>query len=102
MLCDDGLAVRSTANGHEALDYLGGVRPDAIVLDFVLPLMDGRTFFRMARDAGVTSPVLLLAATGARKAAAALSADGYLEMPFEPVQLSASVRELLNRNPRVS
>ncbi len=98
-LRDDGLDVRSAANGSEALGSIDGEQPGVIVLDLIMPVMDGRTFFREARNAGVTSPVLILAATGGRKAAAELSADGFLGKPFDPIRLCAAVRELLPSSP---
>ena len=64
VLRDDGLDVRSAANGSEALGSLDGEQPDAIVLDLIMPVMDGKTFVRNARDAGVTSPVLILGGYG--------------------------------------
>ena len=101
VLRDDGLHVRSAANGSEALGLLDGEKPAVIVLDLIMPVMDGRTFLRHARDAGLTSSVLILTATGARMAAAELSADDFMEKPFDPIRLSAAVRALLNRTSTV-
>ena len=97
VLRDDRLDVRSVANGREALGFLDGEQPELIVLNLIMPVMDGRTFLRNARDAGWTSAVLILTATGVRIAAAELSADGFMEKPFDPIRLSGEVRALLSR-----
>ena len=49
VLRDDGYEVSEAANGAEALDYVGGHQPDLIVLDLMMPVMDGWTFVEECR-----------------------------------------------------
>ena len=97
VLRDDGLHVRSAANVREALGLLDGEKPDVVVLDLSMSVMDSGTFLRRARNAGFISPVLILASTDAGIAAAELSAGEFMDKPFDPIRLSAAVRALLNR-----
>jgi len=95
MLRDGGFDVASAANGETALAEVEANRPDAIVLDLEMPVMDGRAFFRTLRARGDRTPVLVLSAYNARRAQRELGADGHLEKPFDPEALIGAVRSLL-------
>jgi DNA-binding response OmpR family regulator len=74
---------------------------DAILLDLTLPGKDGLTILKELRDAGVSTPILILTARGGtedRVLGLDLGADDYLPKPFEFEELAARVRSLLRRS----
>ena len=84
LLRSQGWDVMLAANGYDALSKIDdNGSPDAVVLDFSMPGMDGGTVFREMRERGVDSPVVLLSAFGARRAQRELGADDFLEKPFD-------------------
>lgn len=99
-LSEEGFTVDVAQNGEDAL-HLGAEVPfDAIVLDRMLPLMDGLTVLRTLRSRGVRTPVLLLTALGEvhdRVAGLDAGGDDYLVKPFAFEELLARVRALLRR-----
>lgn len=99
-LSEEGFTVDVAQNGEDAL-HLGAEVPfDAIVLDRMLPLMDGLTVLRTLRKRGVRTPVLLLTALGEvhdRVAGLDAGGDDYLVKPFAFEELLARVRALLRR-----
>lgn len=95
-----GFLVRVAANGQSALDQIGLFRPELVVLDVLMPLLDGREVLRRLRQAGNWTPVLLLTQVGeASERAMALEegADDYLNKPFDPHELAARIRAVLRR-----
>ena len=99
-LSDAGFAVDAAPDGQEGLWFASGNDYDAIVLDFMLPKLDGLTILKRIRAAGCKSPVLVLTAKGAvedRVGALDLGADDYLVKPFAFEELLARVRALLRR-----
>jgi CheY-like chemotaxis protein len=92
-----GMRAVSAANGQEALKLLEGVRPDAIVLDLTMPVMDGRTFYRHLRELGSQIPVMLLTAHSPHAAQQELQAQGAMAKPFDPFQLAEQVRALTSQ-----
>jgi DNA-binding response OmpR family regulator len=94
-LTDEGFTVASARNGAEALVSYDEVRPDVIVLDLEMPVMDGRTFYRELRERGNATPVLLVSAHGARAALRELGAEGAIEKPFDPYALGRRLRSLV-------
>lgn len=92
---DGGFDVRTANDGIAALEELHGFQPDVIVLDLEMPVMNGREFFREARGRGVTTPVLILSAYGARSAQIELGAEGYADKPFDPDDLVQAVLQLV-------
>jgi DNA-binding response OmpR family regulator len=99
-LSSDGFKVTKATNGEEALKQAAETTPDAIVLDLEMPVMDGRACYRALRERGLTAPVLILSAHGARKARSELGAEDAVEKPFDPQVLSDRVRSLTNRHGR--
>jgi DNA-binding response OmpR family regulator len=92
----EGFDVEATSHGEEALASAARQTPDVVVLDLMLPGMDGREILRRLRDepATATVPVLFLTARG-RDDAAAGEAERYVQKPFDTVKLVASVRAML-------
>ncbi len=99
-LSRSGYAVGCAANGIAALGEIEKTNPDLVILDVLMPEMDGRTVLRTLRSRGDYRPVLLLTQVGeAGERAIALEegADDYLNKPFDPLELLARVRAILRR-----
>ncbi|GAA2593107.1 response regulator transcription factor [Actinomadura fulvescens] len=96
----EGYAVAEAADGTAALDRVGRDEPDLVVLDVLMPRMDGLTACRRMRARGARMPVLMLTArdlVGDRVTGLDAGADDYLVKPFELDELLARVRALLRR-----
>ena len=97
-----GFEVTVAFNGEQALAEARDVRPDLIVLDLLLPRVDGRDVCRRLRAEGVRVPIVMLTALTTeddRVAGLELGADDYLVKPFSPRELVARVRAILRRAP---
>lgn len=95
-----GLAVDSAAQGEEGLWYARSNDYDAIVLDIMLPKVDGLTILKQLRQAGDKAPILLLTAKDTvddRVKGLNLGADDYLVKPFAFDELLARVRAMMRR-----
>jgi two-component system, OmpR family, response regulator MprA len=93
--------IDTATDGLDALDKLDRVKPDLIVLDVLMPRLDGLTTCRRLRVRGETLPVLMLTArdtVGDRVTGLDAGADDYLVKPFELDELLARVRALLRRS----
>jgi DNA-binding response OmpR family regulator len=93
--------VETSADGETALDRLFDTQFDLIILDIMLPGMDGLTVLESARKAGIRTPVLMLTAKGdieARIKGLDLGADDYMSKPFSLDELLARIRALLRRS----
>ncbi len=94
-------AVDMVHTGTDALDYMtGGTAYDALVLDIMMPGLDGLEALRRARQAGVDAPALFLTAKGEvedRVAGLDAGADDYLPKPFATAEFLARVRALTRR-----
>jgi two-component system, OmpR family, response regulator len=96
----EGMAVRATASGTEAVRAFGDEPPDVLVLDIGLPDADGRDVCQALRARGVTSPVLFLTARDAlpdRISGFNAGGDDYLTKPFALGELLVRVKALLRR-----
>lgn len=95
-----GFDVILAHNGEQALEKVAQDAPDLIVLDVLMPRLDGREVLRRLRQAGDWTPVILLTRVGA-PAERALSlqegADDYLNKPFDPLELIARIQAVLRR-----
>jgi two-component system, OmpR family, response regulator len=101
-LRDEGMAADVAIKGEDALWMAGATEYDAIVLDVMLPGMDGFEVCRRLRRDGVWSPVLMLTARDAvddRVAGLDGGADDYLTKPFSFAELLARLRALVRRGP---
>jgi two-component system OmpR family response regulator len=101
-LKEEGMAVDVADRGEDALWMAGSTEYDAIVLDVMLPGIDGFETCRKLRDDGVWSPVLILTARDAiedRVSGLDGGADDYLTKPFSFAELLARLRALSRRAP---
>jgi two-component system OmpR family response regulator len=99
-LKEDGHAVDQADNGRDGLFLAGTERYDAIVLDRMLPQVDGMAVLRTLRGTGNRTPVLLLTALGEvdhRVEGLRAGADDYLAKPFQTEELIARLRALIRR-----
>jgi len=98
----DGHEVELAADGREALATIARSAPDLVVLDVLMPELDGLEVSRRLRAAGDRTPILMLTAraeVGDRVAGLDAGADDYLGKPFALDELLARVRALLRRTP---
>lgn len=100
-----GHAVTSAADGRDALFLATGEAFDAIVLDRMLPVLDGMTVLKSLRSAGMPTPVLMLTALARvedRVEGLEAGADDYLVKPFAFTELTARLNALARRPAGVS
>jgi two-component system OmpR family response regulator len=98
----DAMAADVAINGEDALWMAGSTEYDVVVLDVMLPGMDGFQVCRKLREEGVWAPVLMLTARDAvedRVQGLDTGADDYLTKPFSFAELSARLRALARRGP---
>ncbi len=101
----EGFAVSTAGGGHEALDLVAQRPPAVIVLDVMMPDLDGVAVVRRLRSAGVDVPVCILSARDEvedRVAGLQAGADDYLVKPFAIAELTARLNALLRRRGRDS
>jgi two-component system KDP operon response regulator KdpE len=95
-----GYRVLSAARGEQALDVAATDRPDLVVLDLMLPDMDGYEVCRQLRESSFV-PVVMLTARGQQADTLhgfEVGADDYLTKPFAPAELVARVQAVLRRS----
>ena len=85
VLADEGYDVAEATDGQEALDRCARARPDVILLDMRMPVMDGWEFARTYRERpGPHAPIVIVtAALDVAKDAKDIGADGFLAKPFQ-------------------
>jgi two-component system response regulator MprA len=96
----EGYEADTVPDGAAALEAVRTARPDLLVLDLMMPSVDGLTVCRVLRSEGDRLPVLMLTARGEtsdRVAGLDAGADDYLPKPFDPAELLARIRALLRR-----
>ncbi|MGH2739253.1 MAG: response regulator transcription factor [Actinomycetota bacterium] len=99
-LTREGFEVDTAEDGQAALDRFEAVTPDLILLDLMLPRIDGFGVFDQIRSRGST-PVIMLTARGAetdRVVGLDIGADDYVAKPFSPREVVARVRAVLRRS----
>lgn len=97
----EGYVTEQAVDGLDAVEKVAAWDPELIVLDVLMPRMDGLTAARRLRASGVTVPILMLTArdtVGDRVTGLDAGADDYLVKPFELDELLARIRALLRRS----
>jgi len=99
-LHDAGFAIATVRHGAAALELIGQIEPDVILLDLTMPIMDGWSFVSQYRRRGKPSAkiVLLTAHPNGREISHNLGADGYVGKPFELESLVATLNESIEAN----
>jgi DNA-binding response OmpR family regulator len=95
-----GFAVRTAADGDLALEEIRDFPPDLIVLDILMPRMDGREVMRRLRAEGDWTPIIMLTqvtAQAERVFALNEGADDYIDKPFDAQELVARIQAVLRR-----
>jgi len=98
-LAKEGFAVDTAEDGQQALDAFAAERPDLVLLDLMLPRVDGFEVFERLR-AQFSTPVIMLTARGEetdRVVGLDLGADDYVTKPFSPREVVSRVRAVLRR-----
>ncbi len=98
-----GYEVFLASDGEQALDVVEKTRPDLIILDVLMPRLDGREVLRRLRQADDWTPVILLTQVGSaaeRVLSLQEGADDYLNKPFDAMELIARVQAVLRRTQR--
>ena len=101
-LTEEGYAIDIVANGEDALSFAGSAPYDLIILDLLLPKIDGITVCRRLRRQNMKVPILILTAKDSiedRVTGLNAGADDYLVKPFAFAELLARIRALLRRPP---
>ncbi len=96
----DGFKVSAAGNGRKALDLVGSLHPDLVVLDVMLPQVDGFEVCRRLRVEDNTVPIIMVTARDDdidKILGLELGADDYLTKPFNPRELVARVHAVLRR-----
>jgi len=97
---NEGFATAEAGDGREALAVYAARPIDLVVLDIMMPVMDGWTLCRELRRASPDLPMLMLTAKGEtweKVKGFQLGTDDYLTKPFDPLELTVRVRALLKR-----
>lgn len=100
ILKHNNYSVDAVYNGNDAYDYALVGNYDGIILDIMMPGMDGLTVLRRLRAEGITTPVLFLTAKGELEdkiAGLDAGADDYLSKPFQIEELLARIRAMIRR-----
>ncbi|MGQ9584985.1 MAG: response regulator transcription factor [Anaerolineae bacterium] len=101
LLREEGYTVLTADNGATALELVKEEKPDLVILDVMMPHVDGLEVCRRLRRQMVDVPIIFLSAKGEtsdRVQGLELGADDYLPKPFEPAELLARVKAVLRRS----
>lgn len=99
-LLEKGYDVESASDGEKGLEMALEIKPDLLILDVMLPLMDGFEICKRVRQEGMTSPILMLTVKDEevdKVLGLELGADDYVTKPFSLKELSARIKALLRR-----
>ncbi len=97
----EGMRVQWTATGEDALAYLRSYQYDIIILDLMLPDMDGRDVCKTLRGQGVSTPICMLTAKDSieeKLSGFEVGADDYLTKPFDFEELLARIKVMRRRS----
>jgi two-component system, cell cycle response regulator DivK len=100
MLADTGYEIAEAENGEEALAAIAKQRPDLILMDIQLPVMDGYAATRRIKTDPALKSIPVIAVTsyalsGEEKKAREAGCDDYVPKPYSPRQLMAKIRQYL-------
>ncbi len=101
-LTREGYAVETSADGESGLERAAGEAFDLVLLDVMLPRLNGFDVLRELRKRGIETPVIMLTAKGQvvdKVVGLKLGADDYVTKPFEMVELLARIEAKLRRAP---
>ena len=96
----EGYTIFGAADGEEGIELINKEKPDLIILDVMMPKKDGLQTCKELRNAGISTPLILLTARSAevdKVLGLELGADDYLAKPFGMLELLARVKALLRR-----
>jgi two-component system alkaline phosphatase synthesis response regulator PhoP len=96
----EGYTVATATDGEAGLIAASEKRYDLLILDIMLPIMNGFDVCRKLRERGVTTPIIMLTARGQevdRVLGLELGADDYVTKPFSPRELQARIKAILRR-----
>jgi len=101
MLADTGYEIAEAENGEEALAAIAKARPDLILMDIQLPIMDGYAATRRIKTDPALKSIPIIAVTsyalsGEEKKAREAGCDDYVPKPYSPRQLLAKIRQYLS------
>src|SRR4051812_35560841 len=97
----EGYEVQATTDSEKALAAVDGLAPDVVILDVMMPTVDGLTACRRLRSRGIATPILMLTArdqVADRVSGLDAGADDYVVKPFSLDELLARLRALLRRH----
>ena len=97
-LKENGYSVDSCYDGQEALDYIDCAEYDAIILDVMMPVLDGFSVLQLVRKKGITTPIIFLTARDAvndKVKGLDLGANDYIVKPFAFDELLARIRAMM-------
>jgi CheY-like chemotaxis protein len=98
VLEEEGYQVSSASNGGEAMDMLAAATPDLVLLDVMMPVLDGREVLRRMRaDPALRGVPVLVMSAAATAAMLGTEANGFLRKPFELTELIGHVANIVNR-----
>jgi len=90
----EGYIVASAEDGAQALNMLERVHPNVVLLDMMMPVLDGRAFGRQLAERGLHVPILVMTAANPNGAAEEIAADGWVEKPFKLSQLLPAIERV--------
>lgn len=101
----EGYTVHTAEDGQAAMDLLDEQHIDLIVLDIMMPRMDGLTFTRELRDAGINTPILMVTARDLpadKRQGFLAGTDDYMTKPVDEEEMLLRIQALLRRSRSVS
>lgn len=102
-LIKDGFSVDSTKDGEQAMDYLNSTHYDLVILDIMMPKMNGLEVLHWLRKNAMDTPVIMLTAKDSLQdkiVGLDLGADDYIVKPFSYDELLARIKAILRRSPK--
>jgi two-component system, OmpR family, KDP operon response regulator KdpE len=94
-LVASGFGVLTATNGEEALDKIRHISPDIIIMDIIMPGMDGVEALKRVREVCICPVILFSARDHNTEEIKSLGADDYMRKPFDPDELLLRIRVLL-------